>query len=76
MGAQEAQFGGISRATATKRDCESARMSSLGANVDDLDSFMSEVARASGQVMVAEMSVEEVKKIAGKGAVGDLVREI
>jgi len=51
-------------------------MSSLGANVDDLDSFMSEIARASGQVMLAEMSVDEVKKIAGKGAVwADLVRE-
>ena len=77
VGAQEAQFGGISRATATETSiAESARMSSLGANVDDLDSFMSEVARASGQVMLAEMSVEEVKKIAGKGAVwADLVRQ-
>ena len=77
MGAQEAQFGGISRATATETSiAESARMSSLGANVDDLDSFMSEIARASGQVMLAEMSVDEVKKIAGKGAVwADLVRE-
>ena len=77
VGAQEAQFGGISRATATETSiAESARMSSLGANVDDLDSFMSEIARASGQVMLAEMSVDEVKKIAGKGAVwADLVRE-
>tara|TARA_R100001443_G_scaffold33680_3_gene47562 strand:+ start:2356 stop:4428 length:2073 start_codon:yes stop_codon:yes gene_type:complete len=77
VGAQEAQFGGVSKATATETSiAESARMSSLGANVDDLDSFMSEIARASGQVMLAEMSIEEVKKIVGAGAVwADLSRE-
>lgn len=70
VGAQEAQFGGLSKATATETSiAESARMSSLGANVDELDSFMSEVARAAGQVLLLEMSVEEVKKIAGPGAV-------
>ena len=70
VGAQEAQFGGLSKATATETSiAESARMSSLGANVDELDSFMSEIARAAGQVLLLEMSVEEVKKIAGPGAV-------
>lgn len=69
VGAQEAQFGGLSKATATETSiAESARMSSLGANVDELDSFMSEVTRAAGQVLLAEMSVDEVKKIAGPGA--------
>jgi len=70
VGAQEAQFGGLSRATATETSiAESARMSSMGANVDELDSFMSEVARAAGQVLLLEMSIDEVKKIAGPGAV-------
>jgi len=70
VGAQEAQFGGLSKATATETSiAESARMSSLGANVDELDSFMSEVARAAGQVLLLEMSLDEVKKIAGPGAV-------
>jgi len=77
VGAQEAQFGGVSKATATETSiAESARMSTLGANVDDLDSFMSDVARAAGQVLLTELSVEEVKKIVGMGAVWpDMTRE-
>ena len=67
--AQEAQFGGLSKATATETSiAESARMSSLGANVDELDSFMSEVTRSAGQVLLAELSREEVIKIVGPGA--------
>jgi len=70
VGAQESSFGGLSKATATETSiAESARMSSLGANVDELDSFMSEITRAAGQVLLTEMSVDEVKKIAGPGAV-------
>ena len=70
VGAQEAQFGGISKATATETSiAESARMSSLGANIDELDSFMSEIARAAGQIMLQELSIDEVKKIVGPGAV-------
>jgi len=70
VGAQEAQFGGLSKATATETSiAESARMSSLGANIDELDNFMSEITRAAGQVMLIELSGEEVKKIVGPGAV-------
>lgn len=70
VGAQEAQLGGTSGATATENSiAESARMSALGAQVDELDSFMSEIARASGQVLLAQMSAEQVKIIAGRGAV-------
>lgn len=77
VGAQEAQFGGVSKATATETSiAESARMSSLGANVDELDSFMSEITRAAGQVLLQEMSVEEVKKIVGPGAVWPDLRRI
>jgi hypothetical protein len=43
-------------------------MSAIGANIDDLDSFMSEITRAAGQVLLLEMSPEEVKKIVGPGA--------
>jgi hypothetical protein len=77
VGAQEAQFGGLSKATATETSiAESARMSSMGANVDELDSFMSEIARAAGQVLLLELSVEEVRKIVGPGAVWpELTRE-
>ena len=70
VGAQEAQFGGLSRATATETSiAESARMSTMGANVDELDSFMSEITRAAGQVLLQNLSVDEVKKIVGPGAV-------
>ena len=70
VGAQESQFGGLSRATATETSiAESARMSTMGANVDELDTFMSEMTRAAGQVVLANLSIEEVKKIVGPGAV-------
>jgi hypothetical protein len=70
VGAQEANFGGTAGATATETSvAESSRMSALGAQVDELDSFMSDIARAAGAVMFQQMSAEQVKKIAGPGAV-------
>ena len=69
VGAQEANFGGTAGATATETSvAESSRMSALGAQVDELDSFMSEVARAAGAIMFQQMSTEQVKRIAGPGA--------
>jgi len=70
VGAQEATFGGLSNATATETSiAESSRMSAMGAQIDELDSFMSEITRASGQVLLTEMSTDQVKKIVGQGAV-------
>ena len=70
VGQQEANFGQISKGTATETSiAESSRMSAIGANVDDLDSFMSEITRAAGQVLLLEMSKEEVIAICGPGAV-------
>lgn len=43
-------------------------MSALGAQVDELDSFMSEIARAAGAILLQQMSVDQVKSIAGPGA--------
>ena len=69
-GAQEANYGGVSKATATETSiAESARMSSLGAQIDELDSFMSNVTRTAGQVLLLEMSQEQVQRICGPGAV-------
>lgn len=69
VGSQEAQFGSTSGATATETSvAESSRMSALGAQVDELDTFMTEIARASGAIMLAEMSVQQVKEIVGPGA--------
>ena len=68
-GQQESTYGSISKGTATEvSTAEASRMSALGANVDDLDSFMSEITRAAGQVLLLEMSPEEVKRIVGPGA--------
>ena len=70
VGQQEANFGQVSKGTATETSiAESSRMSAIGANIDDLDSFMSEITRAAGQVLLLEMSKEEVIAICGPGAV-------
>jgi len=70
VGAQEATFGGTGGATATETSlAESNRMSALGAQVDELDSFMSDIARTAGAILLQQMSAEQVKAIAGPGAV-------
>ena len=76
VGQQEANYGQLSKATATETSiAEQSRMSALGAQVDELDSFMSDITRAAGQVLLAELSLEEVKRIVGPGAVWpDLTR--
>ncbi|HRP25403.1 hypothetical protein [Thauera sp.] len=48
---------------------EDSRTMAAGSSADDLDAFLSAVARASGQVLLREMSAESVRKIAGRGAV-------
>jgi hypothetical protein len=69
-GTQEANMGGTSGATATETSiAEQSRATSLGSNVDDLDDFLTDVARASGQILLTELSAETVKEIAGPGAV-------
>lgn len=70
VGASEAQFGGVSKATATEASiAASASTSSDGSGIDDLDGFLSQIARASGQILQREMSEEIVKQIVGPGAV-------
>jgi hypothetical protein len=69
-GAQEAQFGGTSRSTATESAiAANSTASSDSASTDDLDSFLSQIARSSSQILLREMSEEQVKKIVGPGAV-------
>jgi hypothetical protein len=48
---------------------EDSRAQAADSSSDDLDAFLSAVARASGQVLLREMSPESVMKIAGRGAV-------
>lgn len=69
LGSQEADFGGTSGATATESSiAENTRVSSVQSNIDDLDEFLSNIARAAGQILLKEMDIETVKKIAGEGA--------
>lgn len=77
VGQQQATLGGLAKATAT----ESAIAAGSTANsdessVDDLDAFLTVLARASGQVLMREMSEQTVVTIVGPGALwptGDLM---
>lgn len=71
VGADDAALGGTSsNVTATDSSiANDSRMSSLSSNTDDLDEFMGEMARLGGQILLMEMSVDEVKKRVGRGAV-------
>lgn len=69
VGMQEAQFGGTSKATATESAiAANSTASSSGSNIDDLDAFLTVVARAAGQILLREMSEEQVKLLVGPGA--------
>lgn len=70
VGMQEAGYGGMSKATATESAISAgATKSSDDASIDDMDSFLSKVARASSIILLGEMSEEQVKAIVGPGAV-------
>lgn len=70
VGTQEAQLGGVAQATATESAiAASSSASSSGSSVDDLDAFLTMIARSSGQILLREMSEEQVKLVAGPGAV-------
>jgi hypothetical protein len=70
VGAGQAQFGGTSKATATEASiAANATTSADGSGIDDLDGFLSQIARASGQILQKEMSEEIVRKLIGPGAI-------
>lgn len=70
VGSQEATLGGVAKATATESAiAANAMTSSDGSSIDDLDSFLTVIARASSQILLRDMSEEKVMEIAGPGAV-------
>lgn len=70
VGSQDAVLGAVSGATATETSiAESSRLSSVGEAVDELDDFLTELARAGSQLLLSEFSPEYVQEIAGVGAV-------
>lgn len=84
VGAQEANIGPANpNTTATGQTiAEQSRNVGLGSNVDDLDDFLSQLARAGGDIALQSFSQEVVKQIVGPGAVwpqenrGDFLNEI
>lgn len=70
VGAQAANFGGTSGASATEVSVAAeSKGETVDCDKDGLDDWLTAVARAAGQIMLAELSPETVKKIAGEGAV-------
>lgn len=70
IGSSQADLGAASDATATQSSIiEQGRSTMNSDNVDDLDDVLSQLARSMGELMLLELDVETVKKIAGPGAV-------
>lgn len=70
VGVQEANLGGTSNSTATESSiAESSRQTSQASNIDDLDTMLSQIARASSQIMLLNMTKQIVTEIVGPGAV-------
>lgn len=69
-GAQEANLGGTSGASATETTiAESSRMSGQTSDVDELDELLSGIAQTSGQILLLELSAQTVMELVGPGAV-------
>jgi hypothetical protein len=70
VGMQDAGYGGMAKATATESAISANSVqSSDSASIDDMDAFLTKLARAGGQILLREMSPEQVKAIVGPGAV-------
>lgn len=71
VGAQEANIGPANPdTTATGQTiAEQSRTLGLGSNIDDLDDFLSAIAKAAGDISLQSFSIEHVKNVVGQGAV-------
>lgn len=70
VGSSEALMGGVAKATATESAiAANSSASSDQSSIDDLDAFLTRFARSAGQILLKEMSAEQVMAIAGPGAV-------
>jgi hypothetical protein len=83
VGDQEADLGGTSGDTATESSiAASAKATSVGSAVDDIDETLSGIARASGQILLLNVSEDTVKSIVGPGAMwpvltkGEVARDL
>lgn len=70
VGAGEARFGGMSKATATEAAISEGSTTSVdSADIDDLDGFLTAIARGGGQILLRESTPEYVLRKCGPGAV-------
>ena len=70
VGSNDANMGITNGATATESSiAEGSRMTSIADNVDDLDDFLTLVAKSTGQIMLQAFSKERVMEIVGPGAI-------
>lgn len=70
VGANESSFGSTGSSTATEvADAANTTMSTIESNIDDMDDFLTEIARDGGQVLMMNASMEKVREIVGQGAV-------
>jgi hypothetical protein len=68
-GAQEANMGGTSGASATEvAEASQSRVSSIQSNIDDLDELLTEIGREASQILLRNMDAKTVQKIVGEGA--------
>lgn len=69
VGSQQASLGGLAKATATESAISASSSATAdGSSSDDLDGFITIIARASGQILLKEMSEEQVMLVVGPGA--------
>lgn len=69
-GSQQANLGPLSGATATESSiAEQSKMSTTSSDIDNLNSILSAMAKAGGEMLLREMSKETIIRIVGPGAV-------
>ena len=70
VGANASQLGGLQKSTATQAAIADGAASNNDASaVDDLDAFLTTIARDGGVILQTNLTKEDVVKIAGRGAV-------
>lgn len=68
-GSQQANLGPLTGATATEATIgEQSKMSTATSDVDNLNSLLTGLAKAAGEICLREISLETVQRIAGPGA--------
>lgn len=69
QGSQQANLGPLTGATATEANIgEQSKMSTTTSDIDNLNNVLTSMAKAGGEMLLRDMSPEQVQRIAGPGA--------